>query len=425
MARSGDSLTVRAETLVGSEWVSIENALASVVRAEAETGDVDRVDRPDTDALNARLAVGNERLRELSSQLTALEETIDMIHIQLGSLHTRIASVDEERRRYEELQTLVTLGSPVAVATFAHKDCPTCRQSLDGLEHQPDLASLSYEESLLLLTEQAKTLRALQADAQRSVEDQVLVRSSLERQADELRREVRAIRADLVTPEDFPSVAQLQQRLEEENRRSDLQQLAVEILEHSAVMDQIVAEERQVMEERGRLGTADLLPGEQQKLNEWTTTFRNLLRQFEVTTPPLDEIELPVSGKPVVEGSGETGFQASASDNIRLRWAYVFSLTRTSLTNRGPHPGVILMDEPKQQEVQAFPKLVEMAAGQQPGQVSLVTSEPAETLRASIGATRWSGRIRHRSPFTDPHSDWFIRSACSTLPLALEVIAAS
>ena len=87
---------------------------------------------------------------------------------------------------------LVGLGSPVAVATFGHHDCPTCQQSLDGLEHQPDLATLDYEKSLDLLTEQARTLRALQEDAERAANDQVLVRTGFEREADDLRREMKA-----------------------------------------------------------------------------------------------------------------------------------------------------------------------------------------------------------------------------------------
>jgi len=386
-ARSGESLTLRAETLVGAEWVSIENALARVTPATPE-GAVEvpesTVDRPNTDELNAQLAAVNERLRQLAAQLTAIEETIDMIHVQLGSMRTRIASVEEEHRRYEELQTLVSLGSPVAVATFAHRDCPTCQQSLEGLEHQPDLASLDYSQSLALLTEQSKTLRDLQADAQRSVEDQTLIRTSLEHQAEEARREIRALRADLVTPEDFPSIAQLQERLEEDNRRSDLQRLTVEVLEHSNVIDQIVAELQHVLEMLAGLGSADLLPAEQQRLDSWTNIFRRLLGQFEVTTLPTADIELPVTGKPYVEGFGEIGFQASASDNIRLRWAYLYSLMLTSMEYGGPHPRMILMDEPKQQEVQDFPRLVNFAAAQMNAQVLLVTSEPVDAITEAL-----------------------------------------
>jgi hypothetical protein len=390
-APKGDLPELRAETLVGSSWVLIETALVQA----SETTPSDEIvveqtpEHRDAGALNTRMNEANEELRTLAIQLTAVEETMDIVHAQLGSLRTRLAAVDEEKRRYEELVTLVNLGSPVAVATFGHKDCPTCQQSLDNLEHQPHLQTLNYEQSLSFLTEQARTLRALQADAQRAVDDQVIIRTSLERRAEELRREVRAIQADLVTPEEYPSIADLQKRLAEENRVSDLQRLGVEILEHSESIGEIVAAERVILQERRALGTGDLSPEEQERLDMWTKSFRDLLHEFEVTTVPIDQIELPVSGKPGAEDFGDIGFQASASDNIRLRWAYAISLMRTSCALNGPHPLVIMMDEPKQQEVEAFPKLVEVASTQSPGQIILVTSQSAQAIReAQIGKTQ-------------------------------------
>ena len=389
LARRGESLSLRAETLIGEEWVTVQDALASTTPTTPEPAvELPELpaNRPNTEELEAKLTQANEHLRHLAAQLTAIEETIDMIHVQLGSVRTRIASVDEEKRRYEELQTLVGLGSPVAVATFAHRDCPTCQQSLDGLEHLPDLASLDYGQSLALLTEQLKTLRALQDDAEQSAEDQTLIRTVLERQGDETRREIRAIRADLVTPENFPSIAQLQERLAEDNRRQDLQRLVVEVLEHSNVTDALVADLQRVLAELVQLGSADLLPSEQERLDLWTNFFRSMLAEFEVTTLPIGDIELPPTGKPFVEGFGEVGFQASASDNIRIRWAYLLSLMLTSLYYDGNHPGLIMMDEPQQQKVEAFPKLMRVASSLDIGQVILVTSEPhADLLEALQG----------------------------------------
>lgn len=347
---------VWAETLEGSQWVPIDSVLERPKHdVEITSSTQASPERTDVSELSARLAQGNERLSEISAQLTAAEQTIDMIHTQLGSLQTRIGAVDEERRRYEELRTLVNLGSPVAVATFSHRDCPTCRQSLDGLEHQPHLATLDYEQSLALLTEQAKTLRALQADAERSVGDQVVIRTAFERQADEVRRELRAIKADLVAPENFPSIAEIQERLEVQNRRSDLQNLQIELLEHTAVMDRIAAETRNLLLSRRELGSADLTADEQSRLSRWNGTFQLYLRALGVTTIPIDDIQLTVGGRPQVEGY-DVGFQASASDVIRLRWAYSVSLMVTSQGVGGRHPSVLMMDEPRQQEVEDFDK---------------------------------------------------------------------
>lgn len=378
------TVQVTAEVLQGSSWVPIETALEAPHAGIELTTPHDLEQRPNTEELNDRLAVAMQRMRELSGSLASVEDTLDMIHTQLGSLRTRLAAIEEERRRYEQLNVLVGLGSPVAVATFGHRDCPTCQQSLEGLEHQPDLATLDYGQSLVVLSEQAKTIKSLQEDAERSANDQVLIRTQLEREADELRREVKAIKADLITPDTMPSIAQLQERIQEENRRADLQNLRVDLIDASDKMETVAEDLRQTLAARRALGTTDLTDEERRRLEAWTEQFRQMLRSVGVTSFPVDEIELPVSGKPSVVGYDDVGFQASASDVIRLRWSYALSLMHVSLAVGGPHPGLLMMDEPRQQEVESFSEFLTLAAGEA-GQIILTTSEPVNVIREALG----------------------------------------
>ena len=260
---SSTNISATAETLQGSEWVSIDVALdrttTTLEPVDESTGEESR---PDLEALEERLSVATARLRQLSGLLVEVEETLDMVHAQLGSLRSRLSSIGEERRRYEQLRVLVELGSPVAVATFSHRDCPTCQQSLLGLEHAPELATLDYEQSLSLLVQQARALKDLEVDAERSADDQVLVRTQIEREADSLRREIRAIRADLLTPETTPSIAQLQARIQEENHRNDLQILRIELLDAADKLGLVAADLANTITARRRLGAAVLTPAE-------------------------------------------------------------------------------------------------------------------------------------------------------------------
>jgi hypothetical protein len=121
----------------------------------------------------------------------------------------------------------------------------------------------------------------------------VLVRTGLEREADELRRETKAIRADLVTPDNIPSVADLQRRLVEENRRADLQNLATEILQGRERLAAIARDLRAVMATRAELGSTDLTAEEQGRLESWTALLRQNLSALGVTSFPVDEVVLP------------------------------------------------------------------------------------------------------------------------------------
>ena len=379
-------IEIGSEMLDGSTWVPTATVVAQPLPEAELTALEPGPERPNEKELKARLDAATQRMRELSGQLSAVEDTLDLIHTQLGSLRTRLGAVEEEKRRYEQLSVLVGLGSPVAVATFGHRDCPTCQQSLEGLEHQPDLAALDYEKSLALLTEQARTLKVLQEDAERAANDQVLVRTGFEREADDLRREMKAIRADLVTPDNIPSVAELQRRLQAENRRADLQNLGVELLQGTERLAEVASELRSVLAARAGLASDGLTAEEQGRLDSWTEAFRENLSAVGVTSFPVHEVVLPVSGKPGVAGYDDVGFQASASDAVRLRWSYALSLMRVSQALGGPHPSLLMMDEPRQQEVsvESFMTFLGLAA-RHSGQIILMTSEPVEVIESALG----------------------------------------
>ena len=55
------------------------------------------------------------------------------------------------------------------------------------------------------------------------------------------------------------------------------------------------------------------------------------------------------SYRPEKEGF-EIGFELSASDSVRLKWAYQLGLWDVSHGSKTNHPGLVVFDEPRQQE---------------------------------------------------------------------------
>lgn len=92
-------------------------------------------------------------------------------------------------------------------------------------------------------------------------------------------------------------------------------------------------------------------------------------------------------GKDIVEK--EINFEVSASDAIRLKWAYLlatFELKRSGKTN---HPGLVIFDEPGQQEIDSaslFAFLTRAGAvSSDDGQIIVSTSEPLDLVQQEIG----------------------------------------
>jgi hypothetical protein len=81
------------------------------------------------------------------------------------------------------------------------------------------------------------------------------------------------------------------------------------------------------------------------KMTSLTASLRQLARSFGFSTFPTDEITLDEdSYRPQKEGY-EIGFETSASDAIRLKWAYQLGLLELSQDHSTNHPGMLLLDE--------------------------------------------------------------------------------
>ena len=88
--------------------------------------------------------------------------------------------------------------------------------------------------------------------------------------------------------------------------------------------------------------------------------------------------------RPTREGF-DLGFDLSASDNIRTIWAYLQGLLELSAEQPMNHFGLLLFDEPRQQEAAAlsFERLLARAANakMRGQQIIFATSEPLANIQ--------------------------------------------
>ena len=79
----------------------------------------------------------------------------------------------------------------------------------------------------------------------------------------------------------------------------------------------------------------------------------------------------------------------SASDLIRMQWAYLLALVETGRTLKTNHPGLLIMDEPQQQSVQEqdFRATIAYAVRLPQTQLIIATSDESQTLPAFLKAS--------------------------------------
>jgi len=77
----------------------------------------------------------------------------------------------------------------------------------------------------------------------------------------------------------------------------------------------------------------------------------NLKRYNYSSLSSFDGIEIAEESLlPTIDGF-DMKFDSSASDNIRVIWAFTMALLQVSIEKNGNHPGVIIFDEPGQQSI--------------------------------------------------------------------------
>ena len=131
-------------------------------------------------------------------------------------------------------------------------------------------------------------------------------------------------------------------------------------------------------------------PADEQKLQSLEATLQAELQQFGFTSIAPKSVTISrETFRPSREGFN-LGFDLSASDGIRLIWAYVEALLELGTHFQTNHPGFLLLDEPRQQEAAevSFEQLLRRASTsrERNQQIIFATSEPlSDVQRMTMG----------------------------------------
>ncbi len=180
-------------------------------------------------------------------------------------------------------------------------------------------------------------------------------------EVNETNSHLRALRADLTSPSYAPSVAILEERLRGEARLEALEDVQQRFEQHKAALLSLAIRHAELIAARRELPEDRLSPEDKAKLDRLTRLIRQQAGSYGFSTFPAGEIEIaPDNFRPQKEGF-EIGFELSASDAIRLKWAYHLALMELARTDKTNHPGFIVFDEPRQQAAReiSFQRLLE------------------------------------------------------------------
>ncbi|WP_322002273.1 hypothetical protein [Marinobacter alexandrii] len=343
--------------------------------------------------LESDLEKSNRDLRQASSAYELLREALSHSRSYIESIETRISRIDENLRKYNDINKLKKVGSTLELF-ISDQQCPTClspiEDSLISFFETKKHKVLSVDENTKYLKKQRKTYEQVLSEEVKRIETKENQLVTAYEKVKDLRSQVREIKQQLfsINPSYDRSKIKEEAVLEYEVDRINAALKNEKVIK--AKLEDLVEDWLSNNSALSKIPPDSFSITDRKKLSRLEGLFKENLEYFGYHSGRIDAFKISTqSYKPMLEDV-EISSEASASDNIRIIWSYLYSLLMIDAqpeleTN---HLGLLIMDEPRQQDAKIenfesfLDKYSEVKACKK--QIILGTSENGSKLMAML-----------------------------------------
>jgi DNA repair exonuclease SbcCD ATPase subunit len=329
-------------------------------------------------------------INKLSAQLEAIENELRNTNQEINDLIIRLSSLEDDLKRNQDAFKLQKLGSMIGMSTADHI-CPTCHQEVTSELLPPvQAASMSLEDNIIFLKSQIQMYTSAKVRAQEKQKETTAAHNSIRVKLTDLHSKLRVLRQDVTAPNNNLSRQIIEEIVRSQNFVERLNSIEESVLILSRSLGDVAESWVEIKAEIKSLPKDELSENDNLKINTFELILRRNLKKFGFTSFNVEEIYLsrdnfrPVSLREY-DGeliSKEINYEISASDGIRLKWAYYQAAIELNSVYKTNHPNFVIYDEPGQQEIES-PSLYSFITSslQNSGsQIIISTSEPLESI---------------------------------------------
>lgn len=305
----------------------------------------------------------NIELSETQTQIIAFEERLQIIRRNMASLKEAIRRlnsdleiVNSDIRNNNDAARLQKFGSEATGVDISADICPVCKQQIHDnlLDAETANGFMSIEDNIRHLKEQKKMLEFTLGSRKELCDKLSREKDDLEARLQTLRRLAHTLRSDLFTSTDSEaSEAIMLKRIEITNRIERLSKLKNNIASLIEQLKGLSAEWNKYLDQKSKLPPKGVSDSDMEKIALFKKQFiTNLQRYHYSSLSSFEGIDISIESSllPTIDGF-DMKFDSSASDGIRVIWAFTVALLQVSLEKDGNHPSVIIFDEPAQQSI--------------------------------------------------------------------------
>ncbi|MBU3914965.1 AAA family ATPase [bacterium] len=304
----------------------------------------------------------------------------------IAELDKRLAFIDEEIQKNQDVLRLQNFGAQQQLE-IAHGQCPTCHQEIPDTLLEQTAPPMPIENNIEFLKQQKSTTQTMAENGRRSLAVFKREYRNQNQRVTHLRSKIWDLRNDLTSGQQM-NTAQVREiiQIEESIRQAETTREKIEN-EYGALRE-LSERYLDLLSQERKLPKDMFSENDKAKLDDLSVQFRKNIVDFKFRSAAPDAIDISRDNyRPTLEGF-EMAFDASASDNIRLIWAYTLAMQQLREKHSTNHFGITFYDEPQQQKMRGTSsKHFYEAAGQMPAdenQVIIATSEDQQTLREML-----------------------------------------
>lgn len=347
------------------------------------------------------------RIRELNSELIqkegkyeALLDELSFIQYQVEATHIRLENLMDDKRKYEDLKKVKSFHVLNNLPVLNNK-CPTCGREYSDhsveLECSDELMTL--EESLDFIKNQISTFKSVLHSYSTQLDIKTLELNNLENEIDRYAEDVSRLKQDVYSDRNVFDEEYLREKIRLENVIKNFEEALINMADYRNEFDKLHAKHKELTRLRGGFPEHGFSTNDNKKMDALQKRVVGYLSEFGFSS--FDPELLKISRDnylPTREGF-DLGFDTSASDGIRVIWSYLISLFSLRETFQTNHPGILIFDEPRQQEANklSFAGLLRGASqASSAGQIIFATSEEEEVLKEALEGCKYT--LRSFSP---------------------------
>ncbi|EPT7045668.1 hypothetical protein ACY5GP_000705 [Cronobacter sakazakii] len=335
-----------------------------------------------------------DEIHRLELSLQEISDHKSYINYQIFSTNKRLANLLDDKRKYEDLKR-ISDSSVYESTQLLSNECPTCgaqyNDNLLDFSSQENL--MTYESSLSFIKEQIKAFDFVLLDCSNQLKFKEAEQNKIESKIAALKVEINKLKNT-----DYPSLAiqeeYLRHKINLENEIDEIDEAVRDITNIRLELDELHKKFNKLMAGKKSLPQRILSNNDVLKLQLLNSGLVERLKKYKFDSFDAELIEISEDNYLPTREGYDIGFDTSASDGIRIIWGYLISLFTVGQHFATNHPGVLIFDEPRQQEAKkvSFAELLRDAAEttKDRGQIIFATSEDENVLVEALDGYQYT-----------------------------------